>query len=166
MRLVTPDLRLLDAALEGDEALAREMGTRVVPGWVSFGGALRLTRNAIAADPASAEWGTRLFVTEDPEELVGWGGFKGPPDDGVVEVGYEIAASHRGRGLATDAVTAMLGHAFDQPGVTAAIAHTLPEHNASTRVLEKSGFRHDGETREGGQRVWRWRREGDAGPAG
>jgi len=157
VRLIPADLRLLDAALEGDEALGRAAGCRVVPGWVSFEGALRYTRDVVAADPGAVDWGSRFFVTEEPPELVGWGGFKGPPRDGVVEVGYEIAESLRGRGLATAAVKAMLDHAFAQPGVTGAIAHTLPEHNASTRVLEKSGFRHDGEVQEDGQPVWRWR---------
>ena len=163
MRLVKADLRLLDAALAGDEALTAAIGCPVVPGWATFEGALQHTRDAVASDPAVAEWGSRFFVTAAPAELVGWGGFKGPPDDGVVEVGYEIAESRRGRGLATQAVAAMLDHAFAQPGVSAAIAHTLPEHNASTRVLEKTGFHHDGETREGDQTVWRWRREPAAG---
>ena len=114
----------------------------------------------MAADPGSEEWGTRFFVAGDPSELVGWGGFKGPPDEhGVVELGYEIAESRQGRGLATDSVAAMAEHAFADGRVTALIAHTLPEHNASTRVLEKSGFSRDGELSEDGQPVWRWRRE-------
>ena len=160
MRLITADLGLLDAALAGDDELARSLGLAVVPGWVTFPQALKHTRDALAADSASAEWGTRFFVAGDPPELVGWGGFKGPPDQGgVVELGYEIAEPRRGRGLATDAVAAMAEHAFADDSVTALIAHTLPEHNASTRVLEKSGFGHEGELSEDGQRVWRWRRD-------
>jgi RimJ/RimL family protein N-acetyltransferase len=158
--LVTADLRLLDAALAGDDALAEALGCHVVPGWATFAGALERTREAVAADPGAAAWGSRFFVAGDPAELVGWGGYKGPPgDDGVVELGYEIAESRRGRGLATAATEAMIAQAFADPGVRAAIAHTLPEHNASTRVLEKSGFSHDGETRERDNTVWRWRRE-------
>jgi ribosomal-protein-alanine N-acetyltransferase len=159
IRLVIADLPVLDAALAGDDELARALGVRVVAGWATFAYALTHVRNAVAADPSVAEWGSRFFVAGDPPELVGWGGFKGPPgDEGTIEVGYEIAESRQGRGLATEAVTAMLVHAFAQPGVTVAIAHTLPEHNASTRVLEKSGFARDGETSEDGQTVWRWRR--------
>ena len=160
VRLVSADLRLLDAALAGDDELARALGTRVVPGWATFAYALTHVRNAVAANPSITDWGSRFFVAGDPPELVGWGGFKGPPDDdGTIEVGYEVAESRQGRGLATEAVAAMLDHAFAQAGVTAAIAHTLPEHNASTRVLEKSGFAHDGEASENGQKVWRWRRD-------
>ena len=161
VRLVTADLRLLDAALAGDDALAEALGCDVVPGWATFAGALGRTRDAVAADPEAPAWGSRFFVASEPPELVGWGGFKGPPggEGGVVELGYEIAESRRGRGLATAAVAAMLDQAFADDRVDSVIAHTLPEHNASTRVLEKSGFGLDGETREGDMTAWRWRLE-------
>ncbi len=156
IRLVPADLELMDAALAGDEALARALGVEVVPGWVSFTEALQPTRDAIAADP-DASWGTRFFLTDGARELVGWGGFKGPPRDGVVELGYEIADSRQGRGLATAAAQAMLDEAFSDEGVSAVIAHTLAERNASNRVLEKTGFRFDGEAQEDGQTLWRFR---------
>src|ERR671914_840946 len=131
VRLVRAELHLMDAALSGDEALAGALGLAVVPGWVTFTEALGPTRDAVAANPAGAEWGTRLFVAGDPPEVVGWGGFKGPPRDGVVEVGYEIAESRRGRGLATAATRAMVAEAFADRRVTTVIAHTLPEPSAS-----------------------------------
>jgi ribosomal-protein-alanine N-acetyltransferase len=40
--------------------------------------------------------------------------------------------------------------------VTTVVAHTLPEWNASNRVLEKTGFRLDGEAAEDGEVVWRF----------
>jgi ribosomal-protein-alanine N-acetyltransferase len=155
--LVRADTTLLDAALRGDDALKRALGVGVVPGWVSFTEALRATRDAVAADPGRVEWGSCFFVAGNPPELVGWGGFKGPPEDGVVELGYEIAAARQGRGLATAATQAMLAEAFADDRVTAVIAHTLPERNASNRVLEKAGFGFDGEAEEDGETVWRFR---------
>jgi [ribosomal protein S5]-alanine N-acetyltransferase len=71
-------------------------------------------------------------------------------------LGYEIAASRQGRGLATAATRAMLAEAFAHEEVTLVTAHTLPERNASSRVLEKAGFVYDRETREGGVVVWRF----------
>jgi RimJ/RimL family protein N-acetyltransferase len=156
-RLIPADARLVDAALAGDEALARELGHDVVAGWATFAGALRATRDGLAAQPGAAAWGARLFIAGDPPELVGWGGFKGPPRDGVAEIGYEIAESRRGRGLATAAARAMVAEAFRDESVAAVIAHTLPERNASNRVLEKAGFRRDGEADENGRAVWRFR---------
>jgi len=146
----------MDAALAGDDALARALGHDVVPGWVTFREALPRTRDVLVDQPDGHAWGTRLFVTGDPEELVGWGGFKGPPDDGVVEVGYEIAEARRGRGLATAATKAMVAEALADDRVTTVIAHTLPERNASSRVLEKVGFTHVGPATEDGEVVWRY----------
>jgi RimJ/RimL family protein N-acetyltransferase len=146
----------VEAALAGDEALAEALGHAVAPGWATFTAALAPTRNALAADPASVVWGPRFFLAGQPPELVGWGGFKGPPDNGVVELGYEIAQQHRNRGLATAAVQGMLTEAFAAEEVTGVRAHTLPEPNASNRVLEKLGFRHDGDEVEDGQIVWRF----------
>jgi len=146
----------MEAALAGDDSLARALGHDVVAGWATFIESLQPTRDALAANPDASVWGARFFVAGDPPELVGWGGFKGPPTGGVVELGYEVAEVRRGRGLATTATRAMLAEAFSDERVTAVIAHTLAEHNASTRVLEKAGFRHDGEELEDGEIVWRF----------
>jgi ribosomal-protein-alanine N-acetyltransferase len=154
VRLIPVEVPLIDAALAGDNSLARALGHEVVPGWATFATALRPTRDVIAAN--GSRWGARFFVAGDPPELVGWGGFKGPPKDGTVELGYEIAESRRGRGLATDATRAMLADAFADDLVTSVIAHTLPERNASSRVLEKTGFRFHGEAQEHGRLVWRY----------
>lgn len=159
IRLVRPDVALMDAALAGDDALRAALGHAIVPGWATFREALEPTRNGLAAQPPGFAWGPRFFVADDPVELVGWGGFKGAPHDGVVELGYEIAESRRDRGLATAATRAMLEEAFDAPDVTAVIAHTLPEPNASTHVLAKVGFVLDGPTTERGEAVWRFRLE-------
>ena len=158
IHLLTPDLTLLDAAIEGDDALARALGHDVASGWTVFPASLQRTRDALAADPDGARWGTRLFVLDDPRTLVGWGGFKGPPSDGAVELGYAIAPSWEGRGLATAAVREMLAEASRDPGVRAVVAHTLPAPGASVRVLEKCGFVNQGEAvDERAGTVWRFR---------
>jgi [ribosomal protein S5]-alanine N-acetyltransferase len=165
VRLVRAEVHLLDAALAGDASLARALGLDVVPGWATFTSALRPTRDVVAAN--GSRWGARFFVAGDPPELVGWGGFKGPPREGTVELGYEIAESRRGRGLATEATRAMLAEAFADDSVKSVIAHTLPEPNASTRVLEKTGFRFDGKAQENDRLVWRYSatRRADSRPA-
>jgi RimJ/RimL family protein N-acetyltransferase len=156
IRLLRADVGMLDAALAGDDALTERLGVGVVPGWATFREALRPTRDALAQHPPGFAWSTRLFVAGDPPEVVGWGGFKGAPQDGVVEIGYGIGPSRRERGLATAAARALVDEAFAEAGVTAVIAHTLPEPNASTRVLQKAGFAFAGDASEGGERVWRW----------
>lgn len=146
----------MDAALAGDGPLAQALGVDVVPGWATFTEALLPTRDALHANSNGSAWGARLFVAGKPPELVGWGGFKGPPQAGVVELGFEIAAARRGRGLATAATRAMLAEAFVDERVIRVIAHTRPERSASSRVLEKAGFQYDGQAREDQTRVWRF----------
>ncbi len=156
IRAVRVSVAEMDAALAGDEELKRSLGHAVVAGWATFREALQPTRDALALKPSMFAWGTRFFVTDEPHELVGWGGFKGAPKDGVVELGYEIAESRRGRGFATEVTRAMVAEAFADPEVTTVVAHTLPEHNASNRVLEKVGFRFDAAVEEDGETVWRF----------
>jgi RimJ/RimL family protein N-acetyltransferase len=96
-------------------------------------------------------------VLDGPPTVVGWGGFKGPPVDGVVELGYSIAPAFRRRGIAGEAVRQMLREAFSAGDVRAVIAHTLAQPGPSTKVLEKTGFVHDGEVMDPKDGLlWRW----------
>ena len=124
-----------------------------------FPAPFRRMRDACAADPGTVRWGPRLFVVEMPRTVVGWGGFKGPPDDaGAVEIGYSVAPSWEGRGVATAAVGKLLCEAWAAPDVERVLAHTLAAHNASARVLEKAGFARDGENLDGDAGLgWRFR---------
>lgn len=160
VQLVTPDLAALDAALDGPAALAQALGCEVAEGWAVFPGAVRRSRDAVAADPPSVRWGTRFFVAGEPRTLVGWGGFKGPPLDGAVELGYAVAPGWEGRGVASAAVRELLREAWAAPEVQVVLAHTLAGPGASVRVLEKSGFVHDGAAEQDDVgTVWRFRRD-------
>lgn len=91
---------------------------------------------------------------------VGHCAFKGPPGaDGCVEIAYAVEPIFQGKGFATEAAQAMVAFAFDHPEVQRVVAHTLPESNASTRVLSKVEFRFLGDAIdiEDGP-VWRWER--------
>ena len=163
VRLLTPDLALLDAAIAGRAALEQALGCDVAEGWDVFGQALGRIRDAVAADPGSTRWGTRLFVVATPRTLVGWGGFKGPPRDGVVELGYAVSPSWEGRGIATAAVGELLRDAYASPEVRSVIAHTLPETGPSVRVLGKAGFAYESAVlTDGVGTTWRFRHDRDA----
>jgi [ribosomal protein S5]-alanine N-acetyltransferase len=100
------------------------------------------------------------LVHRDDERIIGSAAFKGPPDDdGVVEIAYGIAPGYQGRGLATEAAGALVAFALERVDVTSIRAHTMPENDASGRVLAKNGFHQLGEVidPEDG-RVWRWER--------
>ena len=77
------------------------------------------------------------------ERIIGSGLFKSSLIDGTVEIGYGVAPSAEGRGVATRMARAMVRYAFAK-GARSVFAHTLPESLASQRVLEKSGMHYDG----------------------
>ena len=72
-------------------------------------------------------------------EAIGGIGFFGPPVDGVVEFGYGIVASRRGRGAATAAARHLLDIARSN-GARVATATTSAGNGASMRVLQKAGL--------------------------
>lgn len=93
-------------------------------------------------DPEALGWGVWIVVERQADTVVGSVGFKGRPDrEGTVEIGYEVAPAHRGRGYATEAVEALLRWAFAHPTVRRVAAECAPDNAASIRVLEKTGFR-------------------------
>ena len=99
-------------------------------------------------EPQHAGWYQWLWVWNVPPEkrlLVGNGGFKGPPDEqGEVELGYSVWEPFQRRGLATEAATALVDWAWQQPACRTVMAETDLHNIASHRVLQKLGFRYVG----------------------
>ena len=65
-------------------------------------------------------------------------------DQGRAEIGYSLSPAHQGRGLATEALRAVLGHAFGVLGLRRVEADVDPRNQASCRLLERLGFRREG----------------------
>ncbi len=138
------------ALIEGTRQFEEQSGIRAAAGLREFlvsdevsPAFLDQLRAALVADP----WVHGFAVVhQESGEVIGSAGFKGPPDeDGMVEIAYGIVLSYQGRGYATEAAMALLEFAFNNGGVSLVRAHTLPENNASTRVLTKCGFEYVGE---------------------
>lgn len=173
--LITKRLELHAVRLEhkvafqqGREALAALLGAAVPLDWPEFPEAFTLPiSDAIAVDePGPNRWPGYLFVDRSRGALIGNGGYAGEPNGaGEVEVGYEVAPGYRNLGYASEAVRALVANALKVPAVTAVIAHTLAEENASVRVLRKVGFQWDGEmVAEDAGAIWRWRMIRDESP--
>ena len=152
----------LRALLESREAYERRFGVGVADG----------VREFLIGPEVSAEFLARLNSVAEPDPwkdgfgvlhgaenvIIGFCSFTGPPTaEGVVEIAYGIAPGYQGRGHATEAAEALIDYAFATGRVRTIQAHTLPEHNASTRVLQKCAFTLTGEIihPEDGP-VWRW----------
>ncbi len=92
--------------------------------------------------------GQRQIIERATGLVVGTTGLFWPPTDGVVEFGYGVVPSRRGRGYATEAARAIVAFALAAPEVDAVLATVEPSNTASVRVLEKAGLRHAGATED------------------
>lgn len=84
--------------------------------------------------------GPGTFLVLQDGVVVGDCGWFGPPGaDGVVEIGYGLAASVRGRGLGTEMVRELLAWVSRQ-GAEQVRAEVRPGNEASLRLLVGLGF--------------------------
>ena len=87
---------------------------------------------------------TAFVVTLADGTLIGACGLAAAADDPAPELGYWIGAPFWGQGFATEAVRAVIDHAFEALGYEALQAGARVTNPASRRVLEKCGFQWTG----------------------
>lgn len=81
------------------------------------------------------------YLAEEGGWIVGACGFKGPPDDQAVEIAYFTFPEFENQGVATRMAESMIEIARLANPSMRVLAQTLPERNASHRVLEKLQFK-------------------------
>ncbi len=69
------------------------------------------------------------------------------------EIGYDLNPEYWGRGIALEAVEAMIAWGFENMELNRIQADVMAHNDRSARVLEKLGFSHEGVQRQGG--YWR-----------
>lgn len=133
--LAPVDLTDAEAAMQGDRLAAWAVdypteGDLVIARLVADGVTL-------GADP----YVPYKVTVRDTGTVVGGCGFLGPPDStGAVEIGYGLAPSHRGQGIATEAVVGLVKETWKDPRVKLVIAFTDADNEPSQAVLRRAGF--------------------------
>lgn len=99
------------------------------------------------------------YLAERNGTFVGTCAYKSPPGAEGVEIAYYTFAEFEGQGIAT-AMAAQLVEIATREGISPVRAQTLPELNASCRILAKLGFVNVGSVMhpDDGE-VWEWHRE-------
>ena len=88
------------------------------------------------------DWAVTLT---DSGKMIGTCGFTSFDfEHGRAEVGYVLNPDFWGRGIATEAVGAVIEFAFDELGANRVEAHFIEGNNASLRVMEKCGMTFEG----------------------
>lgn len=148
LELVACTLDLVRAEAVGARALTASMGVAEPKHWpppLNDENSQQWVREQLEADPAIAGWLLWYFVLpETPRQLIGNGGFKGRPKNGLVEVGYSVLPDFQGNGYATEATRALIGWAFSHPEVDRVAAETLPSLEPSLGVMRKCGMKYVG----------------------
>ncbi|NEO97831.1 MAG: GNAT family N-acetyltransferase [Symploca sp. SIO2E9] len=163
LELVPFKLEIVQAAIVGNDELARILGVKVPPNWL--GEDIDLIQvlpgivNILYKYPLQKEWGWgHLVIHKGDNTLIGHITLKIIPDDqgsptGSLEFGYIIVSSYRRQGYCTEASKAMVNWAFSQPSVQTLTAGCDTDNIASKRILEKIGMQQI-ETR-GNVLVWK-----------
>lgn len=159
LKLIPCNTDILKAATQGNEILAKKLNAKVQDNWTEFGvGALQYSLDRLSESEDEKDWWTYFPIYKQDNKLIGSGGYKGKPtNEGTVELGYEIAPDYRNRGLATEMTIGLIENAFKDERVKSIIAHTLGQNNASTKVLQKCGFKKVEEINDPDDGlIWKW----------
>jgi [ribosomal protein S5]-alanine N-acetyltransferase len=89
-------------------------------------------------------------------DLIGFCGLGIWRDAADPELGWWLARSHWGRGLATEAARAALADAFDRVQLPRFISIAMPENTASIGVMKKLGLKFDAEFESEGVKLIRY----------
>ena len=98
-----------------------------------------------------------IALRTDPERLVGDCGFRSRVDEPlVVDIGFTLDPSVQGRGYGTEAGAALVRYLIEDRGKHKICADCDTRNDASWRLLERLGFRREGELRESFQDHGTW----------
>jgi [ribosomal protein S5]-alanine N-acetyltransferase len=146
LKLIPATIPLARAELGDRSEFARLLAALVPDNWPpeSAADALPLFLSWLEAAPERVGWfawyALATCESEAAAVLVAGGGFLGPPQEGLVTMGYSVLPQFEGRGYATEMVGGLVRWAFGQPGVARVAAETEWANPASVRVLQKVGF--------------------------
>ncbi|HWY75115.1 MAG TPA: GNAT family N-acetyltransferase [Verrucomicrobiae bacterium] len=97
-------------------------------------------------------YGTWVVEEKATGQFIGRAGFIHPDGWPEIEIGWVLARSHWGRGLATEAARTCLAHGFSDFGLTHVISLIHPENRRSIAVAERLGEVLEGSTELFGHR--------------
>jgi ribosomal-protein-alanine N-acetyltransferase len=142
----TSRLRLRERSIDDAEALFEDMSDPAVMSWWSrapFASVAELRANFA---PSPSGWRTWAITRQGDDRAIGFVAAGEKRQGGVSEIGYLLARDAQGRGIAQEAVTAVIDRLFAE-GQRRVFADCDPENRESIALLERLGFQLEGRLR-------------------
>ena len=96
------------------------------------------------------------YVLSDGK-LVGCAAYVAKPHNNRVEIAYGVYPQYRRRGIGTLIAKTVVDLAKQNDPAVTVIAHTLPQENFSTKILQKNQFKRVGTAMDDDEgEVWEW----------
>ncbi|MBC1375398.1 GNAT family N-acetyltransferase [Listeria sp. FSL L7-0091] len=160
--LINYTLEMIQATINGTEALEKASGYQVSPDWpgIDFFFYLPYVLENVKKDKRMIKW-TRLVVLKKENKIIGEIGGQGNPNEtGEIEIGYSIAPDYQNKGYMSEALIGMIAWLEEQHEIKRIFARCYEQNEASIQVLKHNHFVHivekDTEERQGRVMMWEY----------
>ncbi len=145
LRLIPMSLEFVSGIINNDSTVYFDFDVKKTDEWpekADIKDILTLIHDSLSRKSVPDGFDAWLFVNKEDNCIIGDGGFKGSPDEeGHIDIGYAIIESQRNRGLAFEAVSALLHWGLRQKEVKAITADCLDNNFPSIKLLSKLGMK-------------------------
>lgn len=144
----TPRLRLRQFTLDDLDDLHRIYSDPDLSKFMPNEQPLPLEETKAAIKSITENWeqyhfGVWAVIYKKHDKLIGHCGLKFLENTLEVQIGYLLLKSYWGRGLGTEAASAVLKYGFEIAKLQRIVAVAKPDNRASRRVLEKVGLKYE-----------------------
>ncbi|EAE5740289.1 GNAT family N-acetyltransferase [Listeria monocytogenes] len=160
--LINYTLEMIQATINGTEALEKASGYHVSPDWpgIDFFFYLPYVLENVKKDDRMIKW-TRLVILKEENKIIGEIGGQGNPDEtGEIEIGYSIVPDYQNKGYMSEALIGMIAWLEEQPTIHRIFARSYEQNMASIQVLKHNHFVHikekDTEEKQGRVMMWEY----------
>ena len=140
---------VVSATADGDVGeVARLLHCTMPADWRDVQHLAEMRQEQLKEDPDYFSWSIRAVLLRETNETVGYVNFHARPTQhpefpvasNMAEIGYTIFAPWRRRGIAREALAALLHFAFEN-GADQAVLSIAPDNSASLRLASRFGFK-------------------------
>ena len=147
-QIETPRLRLRRFTMDDLDELYRIYSHPDLSKYIQNDKPLTWKQTKAAIKSMAENWekyhfGVWAVIYKEHEKLIGHCGLKFLENTLEVQIGYLLLKSYWGRGLGTEAASAVLKYGFEVANLPQIVAVAKPENIASRRVLEKVGLKYE-----------------------